>query len=301
MARPTAGQVKLQFEKRRKAWLRQKCEIPEVREAVAAIEREVRRRWQAGERVESPHPVGDKPTRNPLPFWFERAVCRRNGVAVRVEEKGKNPPIVHLSPTIEAEAEREDLTARLQHPQNLISPAEYDLWEIRRDAPLSRILEDVQYQWCALQEARASRGVLAERHKRGSSMDRLLRSLDMYRARLQGDRWAAIAARFRCHVKTAQRAVRDLCERFDLPPPRRGAVLPDAPTAADCPPDCAKRLGPAEPCPECPWRDYANSLEAIETKQAHRIRGARKDPDRDSPDIEDLGHGSSRKRPVRPE
>jgi hypothetical protein len=155
MARTTANQAKFRFENRHETRLREKWEISEVRKALMAIHLRASQRWRARMPVEEPPPATRKARGLARPFWFEIAVCRRNDLCVRVEDRGSEPPVVNVS--FEREDEQEGLAARLKYPQDLSRPVEYDLWEIRRDVPLSRILRDVKRQWRELHEERRRR------------------------------------------------------------------------------------------------------------------------------------------------
>lgn len=265
MAKPTAAQAELRFEKRYEARLREKIEIPEVRDAVAVIQRESTRRWKGGEplgaTLEPPLKVSQAPS---SPFWLEEAVCRCNGVGVRVEDRGSKPPLVRLSLRLEVEGQGQ--FARVQYPQDLLSPNEYDVWEISREGPLGQILEDVEYQWRELYQERQRRrggGMFdanappAPLPTRGRSTNRTLWAIEAYRRRLEGQKWREIALALKKGQSTLRRAVADFSERARLPKPKPGAVLPDAPQV-DCD-NCTKRLAPGEPCRDCPWLVYADS------------------------------------------
>ena len=150
MARATSQQAKLRFEKRYKTRVLLKCEIPAVRDALSTIRRGAWKRWKAGEPVEVPIPPMGPSWGFTEPFWQEVGICRSHSVEVRVKDCGEKSPIVYLS--LNLEADQEGLAARVKYPQNLLSPAEYDLWEIKRDGPLSRIFVDVENQWRELRE-----------------------------------------------------------------------------------------------------------------------------------------------------
>jgi hypothetical protein len=217
VARATASQTRVRFEKRHEAKIRDRLEIPEVRDAFAAIRRGAEHRFRSGEPVEVRYPEADGPIRGfAEPFWLELVVCRRNGVIVQVNDRGSDPPELDLS--LSPKAEQEGLAARFLYPQDFRRSSQYDLWEIRRDAPLSRILEDVEYQW---------------------------REMHAERARLLGK-----------GESTVRRAITDLCKRTGLPWPMKGTVLPDHPKA-DCD-NCPERRSPSEPCADCKWLIYVN-------------------------------------------
>ena len=271
MARPSAKTAKIRFEKRRDARVRTKCEHREVRKSLAAIQQEAMRRFQSGEPVAEPVPKG--PSRGPLSrISLDLAICRSHGVSAWIEDRGSQPPVVVLGLTLRTEGE--GLAARLKYPQHFLRPAEYDLWEIRRDAPLYQILEDVAYQWQELKsdrdrrrEVQAGRASLrslfdpdelgSERPRpRGRSVERWLWSIEAYRRRQQDETWPEIAAALGKGESTVRRAVDDLCRQTGLPKPGKGTVLPDAPMI-DCN-NCPKRRSPSEACDECPWPAYAD-------------------------------------------
>ena len=266
MARPTKKQARVRFEKRYETRLRETLEIPEVRDAVAKIRRDAWRLWKAREPVESPISVGETRRESSL-YWLERAVCRRNRVSVRIEGRGTKRPVVHLSLTIAAE--QVGLAARLRYPQDLISPSQYDLWEIRRDASLARIREDFEYQWRELHEERRLRreGKLARGApgsglppRRGPSTERKHWAIVAYQQRQHGAKWREIGQAVKRHESSVRSAVKDLCKRTGLTWPEPGTALPDAPTT-DCN-NCPNRPSPSELCDECAWLPYIATLEA---------------------------------------
>jgi hypothetical protein len=253
MARATAQQAKSSFDKRYKARVLLKCEIPAVRKALLTIRRGYWKRWKEGEPVETPIPPKGPSWGFTEPFYPEVGICRSNGVEVRVKDHGEKPPTVFLSLTLEAE--REDWAARL-HPESLLSSGDYDRWEIKRDAPLSRVLEDVEYQWRELRDERARLQLLETGDScRGESTDRLLCAIEAYRRRCHDETWREIAIALNKGESTLRRAVTDLCERTKLPKPAKGTALPDSPDSDDCD-NCAKRHSPSQPCKDCPWTAY---------------------------------------------
>jgi hypothetical protein len=254
MARATAQQVKIRFEKRFKSEILVKCEIPEVRKSLDTIRRGTWKRWKAGEPVELPTPPKGPRWGFAEPFWQEVGICRSNGVEVRMKDCGEKPPTVFLSLTLEAE--QEGLTARFQYPGRPLLPGEYDLWEIKRDAPLSRILEDVEYQWRERHDERRRLQLLDTRGScQEKNTDRLLWSIEAYRRRYHGETFREIAIAMDKGQSTVRRAITDLCARTGLPKPRIGTALPDAPDSDDCD-NCAKRHSPSQPCKDCPWTAY---------------------------------------------
>ena len=263
MARATAQQAKLRFDKRHKAGVLLKCEIPAVRDALSTICHGYWKRWKAGEPVETPIPPKGPRWGFAEPFYSEVGICRSNGVEVRVKDYGEKPPTVFLSLTLEAE--QEGLTARIKYPQDLHSPAEYDLWEIKRNAPLSRVLEDVEYQWRELRDERARLQLLeAGGSCRGASTERLLWAIEAYRRRCHGETWSEIAVALDKGQSTLRRALTDLCERTGLPRPDIGTVLPDSPDSDACS-NCTKRHSPSQPCKNCPWVAFMDrNLESAE-------------------------------------
>ena len=256
MARATAQQVKLSFEKRFESELLAKCEIPEVRNALDTIRRGTWKRWKAHEPLSAEVPPESPSWGFAEPFWLEIGVCRRNGIEIRIDDNGEKPPEVSIHMGIEAE--QEGLAARLQYTQDLLSPGEYDLWEIKRDAPLSRVLGDVEYQWRELREDRNRLQLLERRGScRGPSTDRLLWAIEVYRRRCHGETWREIAIALTKGPSTLRRALTDLCERTGLPKPDKGTVLPDSPDSDACS-NCTKRHSLSQPCKDCPWIAYMN-------------------------------------------
>ena len=80
MPRPTPREAKLRFEERWEAQLLQKLEIPEVRDADAAIRRGAWKRWKAGEPLQATPSTGAVSRGFATPFWLEITVCRGHGV-----------------------------------------------------------------------------------------------------------------------------------------------------------------------------------------------------------------------------
>ena len=142
MARATASKAKLQFNSRYYVRLAALCEAPAIRGRVETL----CNRWgELHEAGYDPRPrVTETPERGVAsPLFEEIAFLRARGIQVSLEER-EGRPVVDLS--LSHEVAQEGLAARLVYPQDLLSGAEYDLWEIRRDAPVSRILADLQVQ-----------------------------------------------------------------------------------------------------------------------------------------------------------
>jgi hypothetical protein len=254
MARPTAKQAKLNFEKRSESRVLLKCEIPEVKDALATIRRDAWARWKAGDPVEAPSRPSEVVWGSAEPFWLQIAVCQSNGLEVQIKDRGDKRPRVTVS--LKVKEAQKGLAARFEYPQDLVRTAQYDRWEIKRDAPITRILEDVEYQWRQIRDDRDRiEGRETKSRRRGSSTDRRLWAIEAYRRRCEGEIWREIAQRLRKHESTVREAVKDLCQTSGLPWPKKGTVLPDAPST-DCE-NCSKRRSPSQPCDECPWVAFA--------------------------------------------
>jgi hypothetical protein len=243
--------------------------VATARQAIEAIRRRAAELHAAGYDFSEGAGGAPRARRVQPPFWREEMRCRSLGIDVRVAPGANGAPVVYVGLT--PEESQATLAARLQYPQNLLSPAKYDVWEIARDAALATVLEEIEVQYRRLRRQRAEWGLVAETHRRGKSNAPHLAGLDAYRARLDGDSWDAIAGRHRRHPKVVQRRVRELCRATALPWPTPHASIPGVPSPKDCPGEgCAKRRGPAEPCPECPWLVY-RERSMRDFPQQHRL------------------------------
>jgi hypothetical protein len=246
MARRKGRRARLVFDRRSQAEIERRSVHPEVAAALDTIREEGARFYSAG--LDLGLWVAPKGRVAFDPLSSERHTCRRHGLDVRFRHDDSGPPTVVLMLTFSAH--REQLVAR-PAIQNLLAEAEYDVWEIKRDAPLSRILEEIETQKRELDDSRARRGVKRHTVTRGRSAAQQLRALDMYRSRCLGRGWKEVSRRHRLHHSSARRAVRVLCERFDLPIP--GVTVAGPPLEADCD-NCLERpLSPTGSCDGCPW------------------------------------------------
>jgi hypothetical protein len=247
LARPTSKQSRLRFERRSRVKLEALCQTPTIRDALKAIEQDVEARWKAGLPFATEPPMRGRVT--PEPCWYEHWQCRQAGVLVGIEDRGRELPMIYLSLSIKAEIE--DLAVRLVFPQDLLREQEYDLWEIRRDAPLSRVIEDLTVQWEDLQKQREKRRArFSARRSRGPSSARQALGLEAYRRRLAGQTWEEISRVLERSSSTLRSAVNDLCDATSLPHPIRGNSIPDLPIV-DCD-NCPRRRSPIHPCADCP-------------------------------------------------
>jgi hypothetical protein len=246
MARKKGRRARLVFDVRSKAEIERRSAPPEVATALETIRDEGARLYSEG--LDLGLWVAPKGRVAFDPLWNERHICRRHGLDVQFRHDDSGPPTVIVMLTFSAH--REQLVARLAI-QNLLVDAEYDVWEIKRDAPLSRVLEEVETQKRELDASRARRGLKRHTVTRGRSPAQQLRALDMYRSRCAGRGWNEVGRAHRIHDASARRAVRVLCERFDLPKPTVTVAGP--PLEADCD-NCPKRpLSPIGFCDRCPW------------------------------------------------
>jgi hypothetical protein len=189
------------------------------------------------------------------------------------------------------EAEQEGLAARIKYPQNLESPAEYDLWEIKRDASLPEIFEEIRIHKTDIDRDRVM--IQAGKRKVGEraiaprwTLTRILQATEIYKQRTEGIRWNHIAQRMGRNIKTPQKILRDFCEELEFERPKKGSVIRGGDKLGQCLGDeCPNRRGPADPCPECPALEFLGNLRAAETKQSHLITKSGAIPDR--PDDED--------------
>jgi hypothetical protein len=245
MPLPTHKSARLRFEQRNRAAIEERLAHPEAQDALARFRSEIERRWRAGDLI---HERGGAARHGPAePGWFDALILSGHGLHVTVGTGDANGPEILVSPSVEAEQAHR--AARLAHPQNLLGPAEYDTWEIRRDAPLARVLDDLIPTWIDL-NAERQRLYGGGASGRGESAARRLVALEAYRRRLNGESWPALARAFRKGESTLRRAVSDICGRAGLPLPAKGTVVPDLPDV-DCD-SCPKRRSYSRPCRECP-------------------------------------------------
>jgi hypothetical protein len=227
------------IEAEREAEKKARCRRPVVREALSRIDREARENFARGISNDDRPTKGGAASYVPSSFWLEINTCRQNGLHVRVIDEMAGPRIeIELDLGAEYESVGARLGARLVYPQNLLKPGTWDLWEIRRDAPIGRIVEDLEAQ---LIEIRGGRIALGQTRRN-------FRALEAYRLRVERWAWKKIGHHLACDPKTAERMVRDLLARAPhLPKPAKARPL-------DCPgDDCPKRRGIAIPCETCPW------------------------------------------------
>jgi hypothetical protein len=247
MAKLAASQIRIRVEARFELQLKVVCERSEVREALEEIRADLEARWKAGRALS---PLVGKPVRKaPDWLWDPHQVCRENGIVARVEVvKGKAPQV---KVAFTAKGARAHLAARLVYPQNLLGAGDFDLFEISRHAPMSRIVEDLKVELEELRAERERRGAVIRRFgSAGSRTDVFLRAVEAYRRRSQGATWPELARDLKWSSAAMRRAVSNLCAATGLPSPKKGVVLPDRPDV-DCD-GCAMRTSPTTTCATCP-------------------------------------------------
>jgi hypothetical protein len=247
VARPTAEQARVRFETRFRARVEELRQIPEVRAALETIERDVLARWKSGKPFATELPKRGRQT--PEPCWYEHWLCRQNGLLVGIEDRGRELPMLHFSLT--PRVAQKGLAARVLFPQELLREREYDLWEIKRDASLTDIFEDLRFQYEELRAQRERRGVAFRASgRKGPSSSRRLAALEAYRRRLNGQTWPEVARALGRSSSAIRAAVADLCAAAGLPRPQQGVAPPDLPVA-DCD-NCPRRPSPWRACVDCP-------------------------------------------------
>jgi hypothetical protein len=269
MARLTASQFGTQFDKRHEVRVKAIWSEPEVREALRAIGVELEALRETGGLV-----AGELGLEQTGRLSELRKTCHRHGLVVRivVADSGKVEVLVSLS----LKAEHEELSARPFYMNDPMTDGEFDLWEISRDAPITRIVQDLTFRLRRLRGERRLRG--AVRLKFGGSTSRtdlFLRAIEVYRRRLQGDTWAELEKTMQWTSSPMRRAVSLLLEATGLPRPAKGVILPDRPRE-DCD-GCKKRTSPMRPCAGCPYVAYVERVfESLKMPEELPRRGPRK-------------------------
>ena len=273
MPRAKGREIELRFRGRYEARARAKCQIPAVRDAIEGIRFRAAKLYDDGHRFQrwsaETHTDG---WQGGDPFCGEVSICYSNGLHVWVDGNTDGSPIVTIQLT--TEEEQGSLAARLVHPQRLLAASEYDLWEIRRDAPISRILEDIEAQRKEIDRDRAELQIFTQAGKLGRQLPRLLRGCEIYRRRVEGEPWADIARGMNCHKRTAKKVVDDLCAEMGLPKPQKGVVDAGILELSQCRDnDCPDRTVASEVCARCPFRKFLANMEANESKEQYILVG----------------------------